>query len=65
MLALLARGRRDREIAATLAISAKTVEKHVGAVLRKTGTPSRTAAVVDAIERGWLPGPQRGTPRQD
>jgi DNA-binding NarL/FixJ family response regulator len=32
------------------------VEKHVGAVLRKTGTSSRTAAVMNALERGWLDG---------
>jgi DNA-binding NarL/FixJ family response regulator len=30
------------------------VEKHVGAVLRKTGTSSRTAAVVHALDQGWL-----------
>ena len=38
-----------------LVISPKTVEKHVGAVLRKTRTPSRTAAVAHALDRGWLP----------
>ena len=53
--ALLARGLSDREIARALVISPKTVEKHVGAVLRKTGTASRTAAVVRALDRGWLP----------
>ena len=57
MLRLLADGLSDREIAARLGISPKTVEKHVGAVLRKTGTPSRTAAVVHALE----PGLARGT----
>jgi DNA-binding CsgD family transcriptional regulator len=54
VLALLGRGLSDREVAAALVISPKTVEKHVGAVLRKTGTPGRTAAVVRALERGWL-----------
>ena len=48
MLALLVGGLSDREIAARLGISPKTVEKHVGAVLRKTGTAGRTAAVVHA-----------------
>jgi DNA-binding NarL/FixJ family response regulator len=52
---LLGRGLTDRAIAQALAISPKTAEKHVGAVLRKTGTTSRTAAVVRALERGWLP----------
>jgi DNA-binding CsgD family transcriptional regulator len=53
--ALLSRGLSDRAIAEALIISPKTAEKHVGAVLRKTGTASRTAAVVRALERGWLP----------
>ena len=57
VLALLGRGLGDRAVAAELVVSHKTVEKHVGAVLRKTGTASRTAAVVRAIERGWLPAP--------
>jgi DNA-binding NarL/FixJ family response regulator len=51
--ALLSRGMSDRAIAEALLISRKTAEKHVGAVLRKTGTTSRTAAVVRAMERGW------------
>lgn len=54
--ALLARGLSDRSVAKELLISQKTVEKHVGAVLRKTGTPSRTAAVMRALEEGWLVG---------
>jgi DNA-binding NarL/FixJ family response regulator len=53
-LRLLADGLSDREIATRLGISPKTVEKHVGAVLRKTGTSSRTAAVVNALDQGWL-----------
>jgi len=52
---LLADGLSDRSVAKALAISPKTVEKHVGALLRKTGTNSRTAAVMRALERGWLP----------
>ena len=51
---LLSRGMSDRAIAETLIISPKTAEKHVGAVLRKTGTSCRTAAVVHALEQGWL-----------
>lgn len=56
VLALLGRGLSDRQVAARLVISPKTVEKHVGAVLRKTGTAGRTAAVLSALDRGWLPG---------
>lgn len=54
VVALLARGLSDRSIAHELLISFKTVEKHVGAVIRKTGTSCRTAAVMCALERGWL-----------
>ena len=55
VLGLLARGLTDRQVAEELVIARKTVEKHVGAVLRKTGTTTRTAAVVRALEDGWLP----------
>ena len=54
VLALLADGLTDREVGVRLVISPKTVEKHVGALLRKTASPSRTAAVVQALDRGWL-----------
>lgn len=40
---LMERGLPDKKIASVLGISVKTVEKHVGAVLRKTGAPNRTA----------------------
>jgi DNA-binding CsgD family transcriptional regulator len=59
VLALLAEGLSDRQVAQALVVARKTVEKHVGAVLRKTGTASRTAAVVRALEQGWLPAPGR------
>ncbi|TFV71034.1 GAF domain-containing protein [Blastococcus sp. CT_GayMR19] len=54
VVALLRRGMSDRAIAEALLISPKTAEKHVGAVLRKTGSTSRTAAVVHSLEQGWL-----------
>lgn len=40
--ALVEQGMPDKQIAATLHISVKTVEKHVGALLRKTGAANRT-----------------------
>jgi signal transduction histidine kinase/DNA-binding NarL/FixJ family response regulator len=43
--ALVGRGLMDKQIAAELHISVKTVEKHVGALLRKTGAANRTALV--------------------
>ena len=54
VLRLVGDGLSDREVATRLGISPKTVEKHVGAVLRKTGSPSRTAAVVYALDHGWF-----------
>lgn len=54
VLGLVGRGLTDRQVGTALAISVKTVEKHVGAVLRKTGAASRTAAVVRALDLGWL-----------
>lgn len=61
VLQLLAGGAGDKMIARQLRISQRTVEKHVGAVLRKTGTASRTAAVVRALDRRWLSEPPRPT----
>jgi DNA-binding CsgD family transcriptional regulator len=54
VLSLLAVGLSDRAVAVRLGISPRTVEKHVGAALAKTGAASRTAAVVRALDRGWL-----------
>lgn len=53
VLALLRLGLTDREIAGRLVLSAKTVEKHVGAIMRKTGTTNRTAAVLRALANDW------------
>jgi DNA-binding CsgD family transcriptional regulator len=55
VLAMMASGLSNRQLAGRLVVSPKTIEKHVGAVLRKTGAPSRTAAVMSALDRGWLP----------
>ena len=48
---LVERGLPDKKIASVLGISVKTVEKHVGAVLRKTGAPNRTALAHRAASR--------------
>jgi DNA-binding NarL/FixJ family response regulator len=50
VLALLQRGLPDRRIADALSISVKTVEKHVGAILRKTGARNRTEAALRGRE---------------
>jgi DNA-binding CsgD family transcriptional regulator len=53
---LLRQGLTYREIAARLALSPKTVDKHVAAIMRKTGASNRTAAVVTALQKRWLAG---------
>jgi ATP/maltotriose-dependent transcriptional regulator MalT len=50
VLALLASGLTNREIAGRLVISAKTVEHHVGQILAKLGLRSRAEAAAYAIQ---------------
>jgi DNA-binding CsgD family transcriptional regulator/molybdopterin converting factor small subunit len=52
VLALLAEGLPDRDIAARLFISERTVHHHVSAVLAKIGVSSRTAAAREAARLG-------------
>jgi DNA-binding CsgD family transcriptional regulator len=59
VLALVARGYTNREIAATLVISVKTASVHVSHILRKLGAPNRREAA--AITHRVLP-PQSGQP---
>ena len=54
VLALLADGYRNREIAERLGISEHTVKFHVGAILTKLGAGSRTEAVTLAARQGLL-----------
>ncbi len=51
VLGLLEQGATDRDIATALTISIKTVEKHVGSILRKTDAQNRTQAVARAREQ--------------
>jgi len=52
VLALLAEGLTNREIAARLVVSEHTVHRHVTNVLRKLGLPSRAAAAAHAVRAG-------------
>ena len=51
----LAAGQRNREIAAALSVSVKTVESHVRHIMQKLGAHSRTEAVVTAQRLGRMP----------
>jgi DNA-binding CsgD family transcriptional regulator len=53
VLGLLVQGLTDQQIAAALAISVRTAEKHVSGVLHKLDARNRTEAVGRALERGW------------
>jgi DNA-binding CsgD family transcriptional regulator len=53
ILALLAEGRTNAEIAATLFISPRTAEDHVSNILAKLGVDNRTAAAAYALRAGF------------
>jgi len=54
VLALMAEGLSNKEIAARLGFSKRTAAFHVGNILQKLGAASRTEAVVRAKERGII-----------
>ena len=54
VLRLLARGSSNRDVAARLVISPKTVGRHVENLYRKIGVSSRAAAAVFAMEHDLL-----------
>jgi pimeloyl-ACP methyl ester carboxylesterase/DNA-binding CsgD family transcriptional regulator len=54
VLARIARGLSDREIAEDLVLSPHTVHRHVANIRRKLGRRSRTAAVAEAARLGLL-----------
>lgn len=54
VLALVAHGLNDREIAAQLVVSPHTVHRHVANIRHKLGRGSRTAAVAEAARLGLL-----------
>lgn len=54
VLALVALGRTNREIAATLVLSEHTVRRHLQNVFTKLGVPSRAAATAYALQHDLL-----------
>jgi len=59
VLTLVAEGRSNREIAAILWISEKTVEKHVGQILEKLGVSTRIEAAIWAVGEGISAGVEK------
>ena len=57
VLALVGRGRSNKEIAADLGITERTARTHVSNILGKLGLASRTQAALYAVERKLVPGP--------
>jgi DNA-binding NarL/FixJ family response regulator len=54
VLTLMARGKRNKEIGAEMAIAEDTVKMHVKNILAKLGVNDRTEAVTMAVRRGIL-----------
>lgn len=56
LLPLIAEGLTNKEIAARLTVSERTIKSHVGRILRKTASHDRLSAVqaADAVRDGWV-----------
>jgi DNA-binding NarL/FixJ family response regulator len=54
VLALLGRGQSNKEIAASLECSVKTVKNHLNSMFQKLSVSNRTEAVVKGIEMGLI-----------
>lgn len=55
VLAGLARGRSNRQIARALAVGEETVKSHVSSILAKLGLADRTQAAIFGLQQGLVP----------
>jgi DNA-binding CsgD family transcriptional regulator len=54
VLRLLVAGQHDREIAAALQLSPRTVQTHIGSLFAKFGVNSRVELTAVAVRRGMV-----------
>ena len=54
ILKLIAEGYKEKEIADELYISAKTVEKHLGNLMRKSNLHNKSSVINYALEKGLI-----------
>lgn len=54
ILRLAARGMSNKDIAAELFLSVRTVKAHLSNIFNKIGVASRTEAIVKGVREGWL-----------
>lgn len=54
VLELVAKGKTNHEVGYLLGVNEKTIEKHLGDIIRKLGVATRVEAVVLAIRNQWI-----------
>ncbi|MFH1639393.1 MAG: response regulator transcription factor [Chloroflexota bacterium] len=54
ILAMIAKGKKNKEIGRALGLSAYTIRNHIARILQKLGVNDRTSAVVLALYHGWI-----------
>lgn len=54
ILALIAQGKTNKEIAAEFVLTEAAIKYHVGQILERLGAATRDEAVTLARQRGWL-----------
>ena len=54
VLKLAAKGMSNKEIAAQLSLSVRTIQSHLSHIFDRLGVSSRTEAVLRALKEGWL-----------